>query len=176
VCERLRPGGPGGIIGGMSHGFRELAAACAAAAAGNPAFAAEAVVWQAIAGGGREFTPGPLPRGVAPLTPKACFVNAGRTALQRRPARPLSYAEGFALGAGDLWFHHAWNVDDAGAVVDRTWPDPGLRYLGVTVPAGLVRARAGRPMLSEWPIGVACLPQQLGAGKSQLDGAHQDGP
>jgi hypothetical protein len=56
---------------------------------------------------------------------RACYLNALVTADDRH----WWYAEGMALLDG-WWFHHAWNVDPDGRVLDRTWSQPGTRYVG----------------------------------------------
>ncbi|MFI7083824.1 hypothetical protein ACIBUR_09480 [Streptomyces anulatus] len=81
---------------------------------------------------GRFFTPARLPASVPRLPARACYSNAFALAATRSD---MVYAEGYAVwDSGDGWqlhLHHAWCVDSRGAVVDPTWPTPGLAYLGL---------------------------------------------
>jgi ribosomal protein L37E len=66
--------------------------------------------------------------------PKQCFGNAILTCAMY----DLRYVEGVAIaphGAG-MAIHHAWNVDAAGKVVDTTWCNTGLIYMGVEFALG----------------------------------------
>ena len=56
-----------------------------------------------------------------------CYANAVGLAA----THGLKYVEGFALeSTGDITLH-GWNVDDSGRLVDSTWCNTGLAYLGV---------------------------------------------
>jgi hypothetical protein len=100
------------------------------------------MVWEQIAGHGREFTPAPLPADISLMRPGRCFGNAALTALGATTAPRYAYAEGFAVDAYfRAWFYHAWNVTPEGAVIDRTWPETGLRYVGVSFADDQVRER-----------------------------------
>jgi hypothetical protein len=79
---------------------------------------------------GRFWTPGPRPKGFRAMTPKYCFDNAYRVVTDaRHRRRDLRYVEGIALSV--IPVHHAWVVDEAGTVIDPTWPTPGGSYFGV---------------------------------------------
>lgn len=66
---------------------------------------------------GERFEPRPLPREYEHLEPNKCFWNALVTAV----VDGLDYVEGFTLSHfGDAYLH-AWNVDEDGHVVERTW-------------------------------------------------------
>ena len=90
--------------------------------------------------------------GLGPLT-RDCYSNAGATTM----VRGLSYCEGWAWpnSDGSSPVEHAWNLDEEGFVVDRTWQPPGVRYVGVSISpttlAGLILAANGYgPFLEEW--------------------------
>jgi len=58
---------------------------------------------------------------------KRCFYNSYLAAI----THGLRYCEGWALTSRvPLAVHHAWNLNDAGEVVEYTWKD-GAAYLGV---------------------------------------------
>lgn len=87
--------------------------------AGSPDFVLQHGTW---------YAPAPLTfreRGA----PKMCFGNAIMLAVKRPE---LVYVEGYALSpvlAAPI--HHAWNATPAGELVDITWRNEGLAYLGV---------------------------------------------
>jgi hypothetical protein len=58
---------------------------------------------------------------------RQCFGNA--VTLAARDG--LRYVEGFALCPDHLAHLHAWNVTPAGDLVDSTWLNSGLFYIGV---------------------------------------------
>ena len=58
---------------------------------------------------------------------KECFGNAARLAWDDSA---LTYVEGFALAMG-IPMAHAWVVDDFGRVIETTWREKGIEYLGV---------------------------------------------
>lgn len=62
--------------------------------------------------------------------PRLCFANA-INACVFHPG--LRYVEGYALAPnlGDMPFHHGWNLDPQGRVVDITWMGTGVAYRGV---------------------------------------------
>jgi hypothetical protein len=70
---------------------------------------------------------------------KGCFANSARMAERHRE---LTYVEGFANAPmlhGQI-VHHAWCVDHAGMVYDRTWGfDAAREYFGVPFKLSLVR-------------------------------------
>jgi len=50
---------------------------------------------------------------------KACYWKAAMFAIKHPE---LKYVEGFAFGPpNDVVYAHAWNVDDEGRVIERTW-------------------------------------------------------
>lgn len=75
---------------------------------------------------GTQYVPSPL-SSLPQLAPRQCFFNALLTAI----VQGLPYVEGMAFSPfQDAAWHHAWNVDERGQVVDRTW-GVGRAYLGV---------------------------------------------
>src|SRR5690606_29027418 len=61
---------------------------------------------------------------------KECYKNAAHYVLNRQD---VSYAEGYAVDVGlPIPIEHAWLIDDAGMVIDPTWPDSSDHlYFGV---------------------------------------------
>ena len=93
---------------------------------------------------GIEFGPRPLPdqrwrRSSGSHVPTyECVINAQKAALEHRD---WHYVEGAAIRDGEVGFQpHAWNVDQAGSMIDTTWND-GVAYLGVVI---VKRAILGR--------------------------------
>lgn len=78
---------------------------------------------------GSWHAPCPMPRGVRYGQPKACYGNA----ILLSVVRGWTYVEGFALPAISIALPvmHAWNLDDEGRLVDSTWRNLGLAYIGV---------------------------------------------
>lgn len=76
---------------------------------------------------GRFFTPQKKPDWLPWEPTKMCFMNASRLALGDAE---LTYVEGFA-DSGLFPTEHAWAVDRQGRVLDNTWREPGVVYLGV---------------------------------------------
>lgn len=82
------------------------------------------------------FEPAPLPDGVVRGTRNKCSVTAMATAFFHH----LALVRGYALfdrrrelrdsDATPVWIGHWWAVTDIGAVVDASWEDPGIAYLG----------------------------------------------
>ena len=60
---------------------------------------------------------------------KECFYNAF---LQAAGHEGLFYAEGLAISGIGIPIHHAWVVDEDGAVHETTW-DTGIEYFGVAI-------------------------------------------
>jgi hypothetical protein len=88
---------------------------------------------------GREFVPAPRPKGFRKMADGACFYNAMHTVLDHPE---VSYAEGLAMtDVSGLYVHHAWNVDRDGRAIDRTWPTPGKRYVGIVIDRKTVAKR-----------------------------------
>ena len=102
---------------------------------------------------GRFYVPQPLPKPYQRGSLRRCFDNAYQSAL--RSAGRLRYVEGLAV-SGETPVHHAWCVDDAGRVIDRTWDPPAIAYFGVVVPLARVKlSRSPRQQclsfLDDWP-------------------------
>lgn len=87
---------------------------------------------------GEWWAPQPLPAKYRRGVPKLCFQQS--QALARR-YKSLRYVEGFVMDAKIqcMPFHHGWCVDAGGRVVDVTWPEAGLAYLGVVFDLKFVR-------------------------------------
>lgn len=67
----------------------------------------------------------PTPRGRM----RECFKNALDAAAC---VDDLTYVEGYALPHGlPLPILHAWCIDNAGALIEPTWNEPGAAYLGI---------------------------------------------
>jgi len=68
--------------------------------------------------------------------PRQCFRNS----MMLADGKQLKYVEGMALRADlPIPFHHAWNADTQGLLVDATWLNDGDAYLGVIFPNRMVR-------------------------------------
>jgi len=77
---------------------------------------------------GKAFKPKPLPDKYEPGEIKQCFRNAFLLSLGHME---LTYVEGYAFCENLIPVHHAWCVDPDGNVVDPTWRDTGIEYIGV---------------------------------------------
>jgi hypothetical protein len=75
---------------------------------------------------GRWYEPGPFPRGIPRGPARMCFGNAITLAARLG----LRYIEGYALHGRQV-LHHAWNTDSSHRLIDCTWRNQGLAYLGV---------------------------------------------
>jgi hypothetical protein len=65
--------------------------------------------------------------------PKSCFGNS----ILLGTLQNLHYIEGVAFQRDiSFGFHHAWNVDDKDNLIDNTWLNNGLAYLGVEFAIG----------------------------------------
>jgi hypothetical protein len=119
--------------------------------------------WDLIAERGQEWDVARHPngkpaRGGPMMTPKMCFWNSARVIAGLTAYDPAGcqYAEGFALSHRlGMWFHHAWVVSPAGLVLERTWDEPGDRYIGVTFKPGDTDKDFGCCQLDEYPFGTA---------------------
>jgi hypothetical protein len=119
--------------------------------------------WDLIAERGQEWDLARRPngkpyRGGPMMTKKMCFWNSARvvSGLTAFDSYGCQYAEGFALSRQlGLWFHHAWVVNSFGLVIDRTWNEPGDRYIGVTFTPGSTGKDFGCCQLDEYPLGTA---------------------
>jgi 2'-5' RNA ligase len=77
---------------------------------------------------GKYFNPAPRPKDIKKQPDKECFKNAFQVMMDHGH----TYVEGYAFPKGiPLPIHHAWNVDKNGKVIDSTWKEPGVAYLGV---------------------------------------------
>lgn len=75
---------------------------------------------------GRGFKADKLKRPPNLCTPRACFKNATKLALNEG----LIYVEGYAWGV--IPTEHAWCVDAGGVVHDNTWPESyRWKYFGI---------------------------------------------
>lgn len=74
------------------------------------------------------YQPQPFPRNISRGVIKACFWNSMLAAKNNG----WKYVEGVAV-AGLVPFpvDHAWNVTQDGALIDTTWGNTGITYLGV---------------------------------------------
>lgn len=80
------------------------------------------------------FVPAALPAGCLRGTPNSCSV----TALKVAHAYGLTPARGYALfqiprrrlRRRSIWIGHWWAVTGTGKVVDASWEEPGLAYIG----------------------------------------------
>lgn len=76
---------------------------------------------------GRDYKPGAAwqhyPRGVQ----KECYGNA----ISLAASRGIPYVEGIAMAPNGEAFPHAWNLNPSGRLVDSTWCNRGLVYVGV---------------------------------------------
>jgi hypothetical protein len=69
-----------------------------------------------------------FPSGISRGASKQCFGNAFILAA----TRGFRYIEGYALGLhSPLPTLHAWNIDNFGVLIDNTWLNTGLSYMGV---------------------------------------------
>jgi len=79
--------------------------------------------------GGSFYPPRSLPKGIKRGAFGQCFDNSRKLAKKKG----WTYCEGVALtGKYDVVQPHAWCVDQQGNVVDPTWEETGLAYLGLT--------------------------------------------
>jgi hypothetical protein len=92
---------------------------------------------------GREFRPGPLPKGVRRGAKKGCWTNSLRLAI--RGGGRWVYCEGMATSM--ILAEHAWCYDrETGLVVDVTWEDGGA-YWGVPIRTDYACSRRHLPAL-----------------------------
>lgn len=84
---------------------------------------------------GRLWTAAPDSESWPKGTPRECFMNAARLALDNPE---LTYVEGVAVSV--IPTAHAWCVDQAGQVIDPTWENPErCVYLGVPIQTGFLK-------------------------------------
>ena len=76
---------------------------------------------------GVDYRPGAAWRHYPRGKQKECFGNAISLAASRR----IPYVEGVALSPSGEIFSHAWNLTPLGRLVDSTWCNCGLAYIGV---------------------------------------------
>ncbi len=89
--------------------------------------------------GFESFTPAPLPNGVRRDQPNRCSVTTLKLAAQL----DLTAARGYALfrrrrsfrnpRARPVWIGHWWAVAPDGDVIDASWSESGLAYIGERV-------------------------------------------
>jgi hypothetical protein len=92
---------------------------------------------------GSFWTPQPLPERFPQMPPKYCYATSQHFAS----LFGLRYVEGIA--AGIIPVMHAWCLDDSDRVVDATWEDTGVAYLGVVVPEDRIPSK-GASLLDDW--------------------------
>lgn len=97
------------------------------------------------------FWPGsPRPRGVPKMANRQCFQNAWQIA----ETHGWTYCEGWATSI--IPTHHAWVLNQAGAVIDPTWDDPeSCVYAGLP----LERSFVAKVLLSSGTYGVFYKPE-----------------
>jgi hypothetical protein len=81
------------------------------------------------------YEPVPFPASVQMGAPKSCYGNALLLAIQRG----YRYVEGYASANIEQMpfpVHHAWSLDAEGNLIDNTWGNTGLAYLGVEFSRG----------------------------------------
>lgn len=63
-----------------------------------------------------------------------CFMNAFDLANEDTGDRDtrVIYCEGYALSSV-MPIHHAWVVTRDGRVIDHTWEEPGIEYVGIPI-------------------------------------------
>jgi hypothetical protein len=74
----------------------------------------------------------PFPEGERHGAPRVCFGNAIMLAAEKG----YEYIEGVAVSPKAKLFHHGWNIDREGRLIDSTWMNTGLAYLGVQFSLG----------------------------------------
>ncbi len=111
---------------------------------------------------GREYMPQKLPPRYRVGIPRACFHNA----YERARRRGLVYVEGYAVaeGTGGHPSLHAWCVEPgSNLVIDVTWGQPGVAYLGVPFLLAFRRSQGGS-VLDNWearfPLFRAEMPEE----------------
>jgi hypothetical protein len=82
---------------------------------------------------GKWFEPQPIPRRFTRGSLRQCFLNAYCSATEHN----LWYVEGYAIAETGGEAHHAWCLDERGKVLEVTWKESGLAYLGVVFPPKL---------------------------------------
>lgn len=84
--------------------------------------------WDFILQHGKFYEVGPTPKGIKKGAPKQCFGNAIVLAV----LNGWKYIEGYALAPiVPIPVQHAWNEDSSGKLIDSTWMNHGIAYLGV---------------------------------------------
>ena len=81
---------------------------------------------------GQQYVPTDTPEFIG--APKKCFGNA----IALAAIHGFRYVEGYAVdpGRAQAAIHHAWNVTAEGLVIDSTWANTGVVYLGVEFAVG----------------------------------------
>jgi hypothetical protein len=83
---------------------------------------------------GQWFNITPIPTNVIQGAPKCCFGNA----IIQAALHGYRYIEGYATTSitAPLAFHHAWNADQYGNLIDSTWMNTGTAYIGIEFSLG----------------------------------------
>ena len=77
------------------------------------------------------YKPTERPRGIRLGSAHDCHMNAFKTVLEDEDR--LFYCEGVACSPGLPPLPHAWVTDGTGSVVEVTWSEPGVMYLGIPI-------------------------------------------
>lgn len=92
------------------------------------------------------FVPGALPDGVPAGLPQRCYHNSG--ILAGRRYRQLAYVEGYATRIMPA-ISHAWCAEvPSGRMVDNTWRELGIGYVGIPFEPRWARAHQRSRRLS----------------------------
>ncbi len=93
---------------------------------------------QQVSARGSEFSIRPFPTSYSEQLNGECFLQSLLLSINAE----ITYVEGFALSPlGKLAHHHAW-CEDADGIVDCTWMNTGLAYVGIRF--------SGDYILGEW--------------------------
>jgi hypothetical protein len=87
-------------------------------------------MWDFVLRHGTWYEPRAYPPDLPPGAVKQCFGNSIMLSL----VKGYRYVEGFAVMPppfSPMPIHHAWNADAFGALIDSTWRNGGVAYLGV---------------------------------------------
>lgn len=87
-------------------------------------------MWDFVLQHGIWYTPRAYPPNLPDGGLKMCFGNS----ILLAATKGYRYVEGFAIMPAPfspIPMHHAWNLDAFGALIDSTWNNEGMAYLGV---------------------------------------------
>lgn len=89
-------------------------------------------LWSFILRNAKTYAPPakPRPEGVPKMRDKHCFENALKLATDHE-ADGWQYCEGYATSI--IPMEHAWVVTPEGKVIDPTWKDAGVAYVGIAM-------------------------------------------